>query len=365
MILPPHPSAILPAGVAEILRSKSAEAEVIRDLHPDQLALIYTQQWFRMLLPEGYPLTSPGKPPLSLSQLVRLEEGLSWADGSVGWMVTLCSGAGWFAGFFPPAAYSDIFSDKQLCVAGSGAPSGEAHVVPGGYRISGRWDYASGALHATAFTANCVIVDNGQAVLTDDGSPLVRPFLFRKEEVSVDRNWNTIGLIATGSHSFEVSNAEVPADRCFDIAPSQAKAQHPIYRYPFLQLAEATLAANLSGMGMHFLDCANPFFNQRIHRGRVPAGAAEEINAALEEARNTIQTKRTEFYKTLDRSWERQADFDAVSRCSRELVSAVRSMVDKLYPYGGLGAARPDTEINRVWRDLHTASQHNLLVFGR
>ncbi|HXO75773.1 MAG TPA: hypothetical protein VN824_11070, partial [Puia sp.] len=201
MILPPHPSAILPAGVAEILRSKSAEAEVIRDLHPDQLALIYTQQWFRMLLPEGYPLTSPGKPPLSLSQLVRLEEGLSWADGSVGWMVTLCSGAGWFAGFFPPAAYSDIFSDKQLCVAGSGAPSGEAHVVPGGYRISGRWDYASGALHATAFTANCVIVDNGQAVLKDDGSPLVRPFLFRKEEVSVDKNWNTVGLIATGSHA--------------------------------------------------------------------------------------------------------------------------------------------------------------------
>jgi alkylation response protein AidB-like acyl-CoA dehydrogenase len=356
MILPPHPSIFLSPGIADVLRAKSAEAEVMRDLHPDQLDLIYRQQWFRMLLPEN---------PLPLPELVRLEEGISWADGPVGWTVTLCSGAGWFAGFFPPGVVPDIFSDKQMCLAGSGAPSGEAHVVPGGYRINGRWDYASGALHATAFTANCHILENGQKVLTDDRSPVVRAFLFRKEEVSVDRNWNTIGLIATGSHAFEVKNAEIPADRCCDIASSQAKAGHPIYRYPFLQLAEATLAANLSGMGMHFLDCARSFFHQRSRSGRVPAGAAQEMNAALEEAQETIGAKRTEFYKTLDRSWENQANFDAVSQCSRGLVTEVRRMVDQLYPYGGLGAARPDTEINRVWRDLHTASQHNLLVFGR
>ena len=363
--LPPHSSAFLSAGLAETLRSKSAEAEVNRDLHPDQMGLIYKQQWFRMLLPEVHSLSSPKKPPLSLSQLVRLEEGISWADGSVGWTVTLCSGAGWFAGFFPPAAFPDIFSDKQLCLAGSGAPSGEAHIVPGGYRISGRWDYASGALHATAFTANCVIMENGQRLLTDDGSPLVRSFLFRKEEVSVIKNWNTIGLIATGSYAFEVRNAMIPSDRCFDIEPSQAKGSHPIYHYPFLQLAEATLAANLSGMGIHFLDCATDFFYRRIRSGRVPANAAGEMDEALAAAQNTIQTKRTEFYKTLDHSWESQTDFDAVSRCSRGLVTAVLRMVDKLYPYGGLGAARPDTELNRVWRDLHTASQHNLLVFGR
>src|ERR1700738_1981623 len=168
-----HPSSFLPAGVADVLRSKSAEAEASRDLHPDQLKLIYARQWFRMLLPEVHSLSSPPSAPLSLPQLVRLEEGVSWADGSVGWTVTLCSGAGWFAGFFPPAAFPDIFSKEQLCLAGSGAPSGEAHIIPGGYRISGRWDYASGALHATAYTANCVIMDKGQKVLMENGAPLV------------------------------------------------------------------------------------------------------------------------------------------------------------------------------------------------
>ena len=87
-----HPSAFLPAGVADVLRRGSAWAEAARDLHPDQLQTIYEHQWWNVLAPGS---------PLSLPELVRLEEGIAWADGAVGWTVTLCSGAGWFAGFFP------------------------------------------------------------------------------------------------------------------------------------------------------------------------------------------------------------------------------------------------------------------------
>ncbi|MBS1659961.1 MAG: acyl-CoA dehydrogenase [Bacteroidetes bacterium] len=328
-----HPSTILQATVVERLRSGAAAAELNRDLQSDQLELIYEQGWFRMLLPEA---------PLSLPELVRLEEGLAWADGSVGWMVTLCSGAGWFSGFFPPGAFSDIFSDHQLCLAGSGAATGEAVAVSGGYRINGRWDYASGSLHATAFTANCVIVDGGER--------LVRPFLFRKEEVSVDRTWDTIGLIATGSHAFEVRDVVVPEDRCFIIDAAYAKASAPIYHYPFLQLAEATLAANLSGMAVHFLDCCE---------GMVRAGDV------LAEAEKRLGIKRADLYRALEDSWRNGGQYEMVSKTARELATTARQVVDRLYPYGGLGAARPQSEINRVWRDLHTASQHSLLVYER
>ncbi|MBS1606414.1 MAG: acyl-CoA dehydrogenase [Bacteroidetes bacterium] len=332
-----HPSAFLPAGVADVLRAGSAVAEAARDLHPDQLRLIYEHQWWRML--------APGKP-LTLPELVRLEEGIAWADGSVGWTVTLCSGAGWFAGFFPAGAYSGIFSDWRMCIAGSGAPSGEAFPAPGGYRISGKWDYASGAMHATAFTANCVIVSG-------DGQRQVRPFLFFPEEVVVHKTWNTIGLVATGSHSFEVGDRLVPADRCFAIEPAKAEDGDAVYQYPFLQLAEVTLAANLAGMAVHFLDCCEELFRKR-----------ERITATvqLEEGWSLLGELRWEFYRAVDDSWAGRTGFDAVSRTSRALVAGVRKVVDGLYPYGGLGAARPDAEINRVWRDLHTASQHSLLV---
>ena len=371
---PAHPSTFLPSTVADILRSNAAAAEINRDLTPDQLALVYDQQWFRMLMPENtsMPQPSPVAQPLPLPELVRLEEGLSWADGSVGWTVTLCSGAGWFAGFFAPTAYPEILSNAHLCLAGSGAPSGEAHVIPGGYRVNGRWEYASGSLHATAFTANCVIVANGQKVLTKEGAPLIRPFLFRKEEVVVEMTWNTIGLIATGSHSFRITNIEVPADRCFIIEAAHATDKHPIYRYPFLQLAEATLAANLSGMAIHFLDCCADLFGQRAIQRNFSTAAVEEMQYALNAGTEEMNSLRREFFIAVEESWPAPEDqapenhlLSAVSRTARTLATGARQIVDQLYPYGGLGAARPDTEINRVWRDFHTASQHNLLVFRR
>lgn len=362
-----HPSSFLPAGVAEALRSGAAQAEASHDLHPDQLETIFSRGWFRMLVPPSASSEPAGQAitaaPLTLPELVRLEEGIAWADGSVGWTVTLCSGAGWFAGFFPADALPGVFDHSRICIAGSGAPSGEAHMVSGGYRVSGHWDYASGALHATAFTANCIIYNKGQKVLTENGVPLIRPFLFLKEEVVIDRNWDTIGLVATGSHAFKVTDVQVPAGRCFGIDPEAAKAPDKIYRYPFLQLAEATLTANLSGMAMHFLDCCESFFRERIGLRRFPVSAADEMNAALAEAREKIDGKRNEFYDAVDHSWDTNNGLDRVSVTSRTLVATVRAAVDQLYPYGGLGAARANTEINRVWRDLHTASQHNLLVF--
>jgi hypothetical protein len=52
-----------------------------------------------------------------------------------------------------------------------------------------------------------------------------------------------------------------------------------------------------------------------------------------------------------------------VGQVSRRLARTSLAAVDRLYPFAGLRAANPETELNRVWRNLHTASQHFLLVF--
>ncbi|RYY33160.1 MAG: acyl-CoA dehydrogenase, partial [Sphingobacteriaceae bacterium] len=52
-----------------------------------------------------------------------------------------------------------------------------------------------------------------------------------------------------------------------------------------------------------------------------------------------------------------------VSITSRRLAKISREAVDALYPFCGLMAASPDTQLSQVWRDLHTASQHSLLTF--
>jgi alkylation response protein AidB-like acyl-CoA dehydrogenase len=350
----------LSSSATDILRGRAADAEKAGRLHPDQLALIFEQQWFRMMAPRRY-----GGLALPLPEVVRLEEAISRADGSSGWTVTLCSGAGWFTGFFPPSGLDGIFADPQLCIAGSGMPAGRAHVIPGGYRIDGRWGYASGALHATAFTANCTVWSDGKPVSEEGDRPLIRPFLFLKEEVRIIRDWNPVGLVATGSHGFEVDGLEVTAARGFVIDGARAVDLDPLYRYPFLPLAEATLAANSSGMGLHFLDCCAAVFAGRAESGWLSGAAQEEMFDALTTARKENDRLREEFYAALDHSWAtmQPESFQRVSRASHALAAGVRQWSDRLYPFAGLGAARVDSEINRVWRDLHTASQHPLLVF--
>ena len=355
-----HPSGFIETDWQNTIRDSAKEAEEMGMLHPQQLELIYQQKWFKALMPVEY-----GGLNLSLPDLVRLQEALSWADGSFGWVFTLCCGAGWFSGFIDKGVAPSLFNNEKTCLAGSGAQTGEAIINDNGYIINGQWNYASGAHHATHFTANCLIKKDGKALLNDDGSFLIRPFIIDKKDVQLLATWKYIGMVATGSHSFKIDSVTVDKNRCFQIDPEHTTIDSELYKYPFLQLAEATLAANLAGMAIHFIDLAEAGIEQRIALNKL---TITQKNLLAKKVRNTkvnMQDVRDIFYNAVDSSWEEAnpAILQQVSATSRQLAKAVRNHVDALYPYCGLQAASPDTEINRVWRDLHTASQHSLLVF--
>ncbi len=309
---------------------------------------------------------------LSLPDGVKIEECLSWADGSTGWVVTLCSGAAWFSGFLSRDVLKDVFSEDQVCFAGSGAPTGTARITKNGYEVSGYWKYASGSVHATVFTANCELTKDGIPLRNDDGTPLVRAFLFKKEEVTVHLHWNSMGMIATGSHDFEVKLIHLDPNRCFAIDAKTALIKNTLYQFPFLQLAEVTLTANLSGMAIRFMDLCETLFEERIKYKSFTESQIASLGHKLADAQKDLLSCRQEFYNALDASWGiiitgkviPQERLDDISKCSHRLASASRKWVDELYPYCGLTAANTKTEINRVWRNLHTASQHALFTFN-
>ncbi len=355
-----HPSTFIEADWQSIIRNNASEAEALGKLHPQQLELIYQQKWFKALMPIEY-----GGLNLSLPELVRLQEGLSFADGSFGWVFTLCCGAGWFAGFIDKSVAPLLFNDEKTCLAGSGAQTGEAIITDNGYIINGQWNYASGAHHATHFTANCIIKKDGQELLNDDGCPLIRSFIIDKKDVELLPTWKYIGMVATGSHSFKIENVDVDKTRCFKIDSEHATIDNKLYQYPFLQLAEATLAANLSGMAIHFIDLAGDIIKQRATINKYTEPQQAFLAEKLHQIKAELQDERNNFYRAVDISW-RESNPEAlqwVSFTTRQLAKAARNHVDALYPFCGLQAASPETEINRVWRDLHTASQHSLLVF--
>jgi alkylation response protein AidB-like acyl-CoA dehydrogenase len=362
-----HPSEIIPKESAEVIRRLAAEAEKLDNLHPDQIDLIYKHKWFKMFIPKEY-----GGLGWSLPEVLRVEESLSWADGSTGWVVTLCSGAGWFSGFLDASSRKEILLNDRVCFAGSGAATGIANRTSAGYFVTGQWKYASGSLCATVFTANCIIQDAGTTELNPDGSPVVGAFLFHKDEVLLHRQWKSIGMIATGSHSFEVKELAVPANRRLTIDGKHAILHDPVYQYPFLQMAEATLAVNLSGMAMNFVDLCDPFFSKKMEERKQPKSKRADLRELLANARAALNRYRHDFYTVVTRSWvlcERgetlpRGVLNQVTKTSHALAHGALRVVDELYPYCGLSATDPRTELNRVWRNIHTASQHALFASG-
>ncbi|MGJ7032772.1 acyl-CoA dehydrogenase [Niabella hirudinis] len=346
--------------IAAALAAPAKEADAQALLTQAQLDIICREKWFRLFVP-----VSQNGLGLSLPDGLRMEEALAKIDGSLGWTITLCSGATQFTGYLPPALTGEIFKNDRVCFGGSGALSGIARETKDGYIVSGAWKYATGAPYCTHFTANCNIEKDGQLVTGAQGIPVYRSFLFTREEVLVHNDWDTMGLRATASESFSVSGIEVPAERSFMIHPAAATLPGAIYRYPFLQFAETTLAVNTLGMALHFLEELEQLVQQKSGK----TAALLLMLQKTQQASQHLQKLRSRFYTAVDDSWNCILKHGAVSESllqrvsgqSRLLAQFSRKLVADLYPGCGVAATQNGTVLNRIFRDIFTASQHALL----
>ena len=346
--------------------TSAAKAEKLGELPPEWLEVIYREKWFKLFVPREF-----GGLGYSLTEALKIEEELAFADGSLGWTVTLCAGAGWFVGFMGKDLRQEVFPDPKVCLAGSGFVGGKADLHGEEYRISGSWTYASGALHASHFTANCELFENGKPILDRKGNPSLRAFLLKKEEVVILDGWNYMGMIATGSHAFKTQDLRVPKNRCFEIDPDKALLSDPVYQYPFLQFAETTLAVNILGISLHLKDLIKEAFWKRNEFRKYDEKHLRYFTSLVEKNEGKLLKLKSEFYLLVEDSWSElkndhrisMSTLKRISRISRILTQTCREVNAKLYPFAGLEAAKTHTELNRVWRDFNTVSQHALLIF--
>jgi hypothetical protein len=81
-----------------------------------------------------------------------------------------------------------------------------------------------------------------------------------------------------------------------------------------------------------------------------------------------VQAYRDRFYENVLLSWKalesdtqmKTEQYLNVSGVSHDLYRLCLSVMSELYPYTGLAGANTLLELNRVWRNFHTASQHTL-----
>ncbi|MEB2780086.1 acyl-CoA dehydrogenase [Algoriphagus sp. C2-6-M1] len=344
----------------------ATKAEKLGYLPDEWLAEIYSEKWFKLFVPKDL-----GGLGCTLPEALKIEEKLAKLDGSLGWTVTLCAGATWFVGFMDESLLKDIFPNDKLCLAGSGFVGGKADKIGEYYLITGSWTYASGALHATHLTANCEIFEAGKALLDKKGQPVIKAFVLASKEVEIFDGWDYMGMKATGSLAFRCENLSVPLNRCFEILPEKAQLAASVYQYPFLQFAEATLAANILGISLHLKELIEHSFWRRHEYRKYDKKHLKYFKKLLGKQEDKLQNLRNDFYHSINASWAEldkkgkisEVKLKDISKISRKLTQKCREINGKLYPFAGLEAAKTHTELNRVWRDFNTVGQHALLIF--
>ncbi|MHC8949778.1 acyl-CoA dehydrogenase family protein [Sphingobacterium hungaricum] len=336
-----------------------------KQLTPALLELIYEQQWFTIWVPKKL-----GGLEMGLKEGCELLEDLAYADGAFAWTVTLCSGATMFAGFIEPNIAQEIFPKRNVCFGGSGQVSGKAERLGEYYLVSGEWRYATGTPHLTHFTLNCYIYENGNPVLNEDGTQEFRSFFLDRDDVLIHYDWDTFGLECTASHSFSVHKILVSENRSFILDPKYKTIDNALFAYPFKPFAEVTLLVNYMGMFRRFMDLVQKYFFEKSKILSWATSNSKEFFKLHDEIEQEFTQQRNRIYELIEQSYNLLENGDAknddslyqeIGLLSREIVKQIKLNVVALFPLCGIVAAQKESELNIVFRNLFTATQHSLL----
>ncbi|GAB3277655.1 acyl-CoA dehydrogenase family protein [Kineosporia babensis] len=321
-------------ALAPLIRAQSDQAEADGLIGPDVIEKLNDLGIFRLALPAefGGRATDP-------REMILVFEELGRADGSVGWCAMIGAITGMSLTYLPPRTASDLMQDERLMIAGVGAPNGEAQTVDGGYRLTGRWSMASGSRHSNWLVAGA---------RTPEG---MRVMLLRAQDVTVHPTWNALGLRATSSHDFSVSDVFVPSDRVFDVG-AEVRSPGSLSGFPLTVLSFGVAAVAL-GIARAAIEEFTDLARRKGPNARLATAAAE-----------ATALHRSGLAFLLDVYAEPARD--AVGSAAQQLaaVSAARSAaqaVDLVYAAAGTAAVHASGPLQRYLRDVHTAAQHGMV----
>src|SRR5206468_11163406 len=127
-----------------LLESQAHETDRLRRLPDVSVKALKDAGLCRLMVPRRF-----GGHETDIHIYIEVMVALGRGCGSTSWVASLINVCAWLTSLFPERAQQDIWaSDPDAWIAGSLAPHGEAIPVDGGWRVTGRWMWASGCLHA-------------------------------------------------------------------------------------------------------------------------------------------------------------------------------------------------------------------------
>jgi 3-hydroxy-9,10-secoandrosta-1,3,5(10)-triene-9,17-dione monooxygenase len=157
---------------------------------------------------------------------------------STAWIYGVSGVHPWFMALLDDRAAQEVWGrDTSTLICSSLMPAGKATAAEGGFRLSGRWRYASCCDHCEwALLGAMVASDSG-------GAPEGRIFLLSRKDYETVDTWQVSGLQATGSWDVIVDDVVVPGHRSQSMLDNfllkgsgQAMNTSSLYRLPFGQI---------------------------------------------------------------------------------------------------------------------------------
>jgi alkylation response protein AidB-like acyl-CoA dehydrogenase len=358
-----HDAIVAAINLAPPIRAVREELETTRRIPLSLVQAINDAGLFCPYLPHA--LGGRELPPLTVFRVI---EEISKVDGSVGWCTMIASSVSLLIGWLPTdIGRALVGQPPDLRVAGSLRPEGQACPVNGGYRIRGRWDFASGIHHANWLLCTCIIMDGDAPRQTPAGVPETRSMLIPVDKATIVDTWSVVGMCGTGSQDFIVDDVFVPALHSFSLVePPQAPG--PLYhpRLLFVVLWTGTVA-NALGMARGAMDAFIELATQaRSTSSPTLLRDRALVQTQVAEAEAILSAARAYVITAVEAAWE--AVCAGGPDPSREIAQARLAIthgmheavrvVDRLFHAAGTNGIYRKHGLERYFRDVHTAVQH-------
>lgn len=346
-----------------LLDASAGEIDQRRELPPAVVTALLERDLFRLLVPREL-----GGAEVSPLTLIEVIETVARHDASTAWCVGQNAVSAMLAAFLEPSAAREIFGHPAGIVAWGPPSSGEARAVDGGYRLTGKFNFASGSRHASWLGAHVPVVDaDGTKRADADGAPVVHTLLFPKHQAQVLDTWHVMGLKGTGSDSYVVENLFVPSK--FVVrrgADAKLWSAATVYRFGPSSLYAASFASVALGIARSTL---NAFLD--IAREKVPRGGKRVlrdnnfIQFQVGQAEAGLRAARMFLTGTFEQAWRHATsggDIGTEQNVGLRLATtwAIRessAIVAAIYDAAGGTAVFASNPFERRFRDIHTVTQ--------
>ena len=366
-----HESPILHAAIAlaPAIRALGDEIEQGRRIPASVVHAMKDAGIFGMPMPRAW-----GGPELDPLTQFRVLEALAMADGSVGWCAMINCDGGYITAFLHDEVGRAMYPDLQAGTAAAATPTGQALRVPGGYRVSGRFPFASGCQHCEWVWVGCVVVADGQPLEESHGVPETRQCIVRLSQCEMLDTWYTTGLRGTGSHDLLVKEVFVEAAHTFSFQDKGLiKRPGPLYAFPFMFAAKSSPVA--LGIARHALDAMMEIATSKAAR-RYTLGESLEpakmmrdevfIQEAVGRADTMLTSARAHLFEVMGDLWStlvsgREPSPTQVARFTTAhtyVVGVCVEVVQLVFKAAGGTAVYQQGPLDRCLRDILTMNQH-------